>query len=186
LLERRDRPDLTPAERADVLDSRRREVTAAWPTREARPVRLTPGDEVRGGLVVIEQTVWDAVPQHLRALERALREATGRPLPVDAAPIRFGSWIGGDRDGNPTVTPEVTVEACLLARWMAADLYWREIDALRYELSMRDGSDELRARVGNASEPYRALLKDVRDRLAYTRDCLGHGSIDARAYTQPD
>jgi len=140
LLERGDRPDLTPAERADVQDSLRREVTAAWRTSEARPGGLTPGDEVRGGLVVIEQTLWDAVPQHLRALDRALREATGKPLPVEAAPIRFGSWIGGDRDGNPNVTPEVTVQACLLARWMAADLYWREIDALRSELSMRDVS----------------------------------------------
>jgi phosphoenolpyruvate carboxylase len=186
LLERRDRPDLTPAERADVLDALRREVTAAWRTSEARAGRLTPGDEVKGGLVVIEQTLWDAVPQHLRALDRALREATGRPLPVQAAPIRFGSWIGGDRDGNPNVTPEVTVQACLLARWMAADLYWREIDALRSELSMRDGSDELRARVGNVSEPYRALLKEVRDRLAYTRDCLGRGSIDPRAYWRPE
>ncbi len=186
LLERRDRPDLTPAERADLLDSLRREVTAAWTTSEARPGGLTPGDEVRGGLVVIEQTLWDAVPQHLRALDRALREATGRPLPVDAAPIRFGSWIGGDRDGNPTVTAEVTAQACLLARWMGADLYWREIDALRSELSMRDGSDELRARVGNASEPYRALLKEVRDRLAYTRDCLGRGSFDTRAYLRPE
>jgi len=187
LLERGDRPDLTPAERADVLDSLRREVTAAWRTSEARAGgALTPGDEVRGGLVVIEQTLWDAVPQHLRALDRALREATGRALPVEAAPIRFGSWIGGDRDGNPNVTPAVTVQACLLARWMAADLYWREIDALRSELSMRDGSDELQARVGNVSEPYRVLLKEVRDRLAYTRDCLGRGSFDARAYSQPD
>jgi phosphoenolpyruvate carboxylase len=195
LLERRDRPDLTPAERADVLDSLRREVTAAWRTSEARAGGLTPSDEVIGGLVVIEQTLWDAVPQHLRALDRALREATDRPLPVEAVPIRFGSWIGGDRDGNPTVTPEVTVQACLLARWMAADLYWREIDALRSELSMRDGSDELRARVGNVSEPYRALLKEVRDRLAYTRACLGRmldsgslgdGCTDTRAYWQPD
>ena len=186
LLERRDRPDLTPAERGDVIDALRREVTAAWTTSEARPGGLTPSDEVVGGLVVIEQTLWDAVPQHLRALDRDLRAATGRPLPVEAAPIRFGSWIGGDRDGNPTVTPEVTVQACLLARWMAADLYWREIDKLRSELSMREGSAEFRARVGNVSEPYRALLKEVRDRLAYTRDCLGRGSVDARAYTQPD
>jgi phosphoenolpyruvate carboxylase len=186
LLERRDRPDLTPAERAAVLDALRREITAAWATSEARPGGLTPRDEVIGGLGVIEQTLWDAVPQHLRTLDRALREATGRPLPVEAAPIRFGSWIGGDRDGNPTVTPEVTLQACLLARWIAADLYWRDIDALRSELSMKDGSVELQARVGNASEPYRALLKEVRDRLAYTRDCLGRGSIDAHAYTQPE
>jgi len=188
LLERRDRPDLTPAERSDVVESLRREITAAWTTSEARGEGLTPRDEVIGGLGVIEQTLWDAVPEHLRALDRALREATGRPLPVEAAPMRFGSWIGGDRDGNPNVTAEVTVQACLLARWMAADLYWREIDALRSELSMKEGSDELRARVGkgNESEPYRALLKEVRDRLAFTRDCLGRGSIDAGAYTQAD
>ena len=61
---------------------------------------------------------------------------TGEQLPLDASPIRFGSWIGGDRDGNPNVTPEVTRQACLLARWMAADLYFREVDALRAELSM--------------------------------------------------
>ena len=149
---------------------------------------LTPSDEVKGGLVVIEQTLWDAVPRHLRTLDRSLREATGRGLPVESAPIRFGSWIGGDRDGNPNVTPAVTVEACLLARWMAADLYSREIEALRSELSMRDCSDELRARVGNASEPYRALLKEVRDRLVYTRDCLSGGDAwnDPRAYWQPE
>ena len=85
-----------------------------------------------------------------RALDRALRRATGRGLPLDAAPIRFGSWIGGDRDGNPNVTPEVTRRACLMARWTAADLYAREIEALRVELSMTDASAELRARVGEA------------------------------------
>ena len=80
-------------------------------------------------------------------LDRALRAATGRPLPLDAAPIRFGSWIGGDRDGNPNVTPEVTRQACWLARWMAADLYLREIDALRERaVDRRVASAELRAR----------------------------------------
>ena len=66
--------------------------------------------------------------------------ATGRGLPLDAAPVRFGSWIGGDRDGNPNVTPEVTRQACLLSRWVAADLYLKEIDALRDELSMTRAS----------------------------------------------
>ena len=54
-----------------------------------------------------------------RSLDRTLRRVTGRGLPLDAAPIRFGSWIGGDRDGNPFVTPEVTRRACLMARWTA-------------------------------------------------------------------
>ncbi len=195
LLERMDHPDLTPAERAEALEALRGEITAAWKTDEARAGQLTPIDEVKGGLVVIEQTLWDAVPQSLRALDRAVRAATGKPLGVDAAPIRFGSWIGGDRDGNPNVTPAVTTEACLLARWMAADLFHKEIDALRSELSMRDGSAELVARAGEEREPYRALLREVRDRLAYTRDwiddvlkgrrALAEWKTDTRLYLDP-
>src|SRR3712207_8902043 len=55
----------------------------------------------------------------------------------------FRSWIGGDRDGNPNVTPEVTRRACLLARWVATDLYLEEIGALRDELSLAAASAEL-------------------------------------------
>ena len=99
-------------------------------------------------------------------------QPAGTALPRDVAPIRFGSWIGGDRDGNPSITPEVTRQATWLARWQAADLYLKEIVALRSELSLSasHASDELRARVGSAHEPYRALLAEVRDRLAATRD----------------
>lgn len=169
LLAMRDRPDLTALERTELVDSLRREIAAAWHTDETRHRRPTPLDEVRGGLVVFEQTLWDAVPRYLRVLDWALANATGKGLPLDAAPIRFGSWMGGDRDGNPTVTPEVTAKACLLARWMAADLYWKEVVALRAELSMRDGSEELLARVGRTPEPYRALLRGVCERLQHTR-----------------
>jgi phosphoenolpyruvate carboxylase len=170
LLGQRDRTDLTPAEREEIEQALRREIAIAWETDEVRHAQPTPLDEVRWGLVVFEQTLWDAVPASLRALDRALLDATGRSLPRDAAPIRFGSWMGGDRDGNPHVTPQVTVEACLLARWMAADLYLGEITALRTELSLEHGSPELRARVGDTPEPYRVLLGEVRDRLRATRD----------------
>ena len=196
LLERLDHPDLTPAEHAEAIAALRGEITAAWQTDEARAGQLTPIDEVKGGLVVIEQTLWDAVPQSLRALDRALRAVTGAPLGVDVAPVRFGSWIGGDRDGNPNVTPAVTTEAVLLARWMAADLYHKEVSALRAELSMRDGSAELVARVGVEREPYRVLLREVRDRLAHTRDWiddvlkgrrpLEEWKSDHRLYIEPE
>jgi phosphoenolpyruvate carboxylase len=63
----------------------------------------------------------------------------------------------------------VTRQATWLARWLAADLYLREIVSLREELSLTAASDELRAHVGSAHEPYRALLADVRDRLLATR-----------------
>ena len=169
LLALRDRPDLTPAERDESLDDLRREIAAAWKTDEVRHRKPTPLDEVRWGLVVFEQTLWDAVPATMRALDRALLESTGEGLPLEAAPIRFGSWMGGDRDGNPRVTPEVTRQACLLARWMAADLYLGEVSALRAELSMRDASEELREQVGDSPDPYRVFLASVRDRLRATR-----------------
>ena len=167
LLARRD-GDLTLPEERETVDELRREITAAWETDEVRHTRPTPLDEVKGGLFIFEQTLWDALPRYLRALDAALRTHAGRELPLDAAPIRFGSWIGGDRDGNPNVTAAVTADACLLARWVAADLYLREIDALRSELSMKSGSAEL----PSVDEPYRAVLRDVRDRLRLTRDSI--------------
>jgi len=168
LLARQDRPDLTIPERRETVDELRREITAAWETDEVRHARPTPLDEVKGGLFIFEQSLWEALPRYLRALDGALHAHTGRALPLDAAPMRFGSWIGGDRDGNPSVTAAVTADACLLARWVAADLYLREIDALRSELSMASGSADMPA----VAEPYRAVLKPVRERLRATRDAI--------------
>lgn len=173
LLATRDRPDLTPDEREDVRRTLAAEVTTLWLTNEVRREAPSPYDEVKWGLVAFEQTLWDAVPRYLRAVDRALVAATGTGLPADAAPVRFGSWIGGDRDGNPNVTPLVTAQAVMLARWMGADLYRREIDALRDELSMQTASPELRSRVGAAPEPYRALLKPVVARLHAMRERMG-------------
>ncbi|HET9468748.1 MAG TPA: phosphoenolpyruvate carboxylase, partial [Vicinamibacterales bacterium] len=182
LLAFRDRPDLTPDEQDESLAELYREITAAWQTDEVRRERVSPLDEVRAGLVVFEQSVWDALPQYLRAVDRALIATTGTSLPRDVAPIRFGSWIGGDRDGNPSVTPEVTRQATWLARWQAADLYLKEVVALRSELSLSasHASDELRAKVGDVREPYRALLAEVRDRLRATRDLAEEALADAQ------
>ncbi len=175
ILSERDRADLTPTEVEELVDGLRREIIAIWETDEVRRHRITPVDEARSGLVAVEQCLWNVLPKHLRDLDRAIYRASGRRLPLDAAPIRFGSWMGGDRDGNPNVTPEVTRIVCLIARWAAADLYHREIDQLRSELSMRTCNAALREQVGDAREPYRELLRVVRDRLAATRDW-----IDAR------
>jgi phosphoenolpyruvate carboxylase len=166
------RPDLTFPERDEVNAALRREIETAWDTDEVREHRPTPLDEVRSGLIVFEQSVWQAMPAFLRGLDRALVAATGRGLPLEATPVSFGSWIGGDRDGNPSVTPEVTVNACLLSRWMAADLYLQDIEALRDELSMTSASRELRTRTGEAREPYRELLRGVRSRLRATRSWI--------------
>src|SRR6185436_1425562 len=172
-LAQRDRPDLTAPERDALVAALRREILAAWGTTDVRQHRPTPIDEVRSGLLVFEQSLWAALPQYVRSVDGALSRTTGRGLPLDAAPLRFGSWMGGDRDGNPTVTPEVTRLACSVARWMAADLYEREIAALRSELSVTSATAELRARANGAREPYRAVLREVRDRRRATRDARG-------------
>lgn len=63
--------------------------------------------EARGGLHIVEQSLWAAVPQYLRRVSKALKRHTGKELPINTAPLVFGSWMGGDRDGNPNVTSKV-------------------------------------------------------------------------------
>jgi phosphoenolpyruvate carboxylase len=184
LLELKDRADLTPPEHDDLVNALRIEIAAAWETSEVRQKKPSPVDEARSGLAVFEQALWDAVPQFLRSLNTALVNHTGRGLAPDRSPLTFGSWIGGDRDGNPMVTARVTETVCLLARWQAADLYLREVDALRLELSMRDGSHELAAAVGAVDEPYRVLLRGVRDRLAATLRAI-EDHLDGRTAAGP-
>jgi phosphoenolpyruvate carboxylase len=168
LLDQHDRVDLSPPEQAEIVAALEREIWTAWGTSDVRRERPSVLDEVRAGLIVFEQSLWHALPRYLQEVDRALQASTGDGLPIAAVPIRFGSWIGGDRDGNPNVTPEITRRACLLARWVATHLYLREIEALRDELSLTDASPELRAVIGDAPEPYRELLRGVRTRMAVT------------------
>ena len=119
------------------------------------------------------------MPEFLRSLDRTLRRVTGRGLPLGVSPIRFGSWIGGDRDGNPAVTADVTRRACLIARRVAATLYLHEIGELRGELSLADATEDLRARAGaRTSRIARSFTISAR-RLHVTRAwldaCLGVG-----------
>ncbi|GIL72820.1 hypothetical protein Vretimale_4503 [Volvox reticuliferus] len=143
LLQQHDRSDLTPEERRNIVLELQREVAALWQTDELRRQKPTPLDEARGGLHIVEQSLWAAVPQYMRRLSAALKRYTGHDLPLRATPFKFGSWMGGDRDGNPNVTATVTAHVTALARWMAADLYLREIDTLRFELSMSQCSQAL-------------------------------------------
>src|SRR5690606_9073765 len=94
---------------------------------------------------------------------------TKKGLPLLASPVHFGSWMGGDRDGNPNVTPEITERTTWLGRWTAADLLAREVELLRAELPISSCSNELRALVPDARAPYREYLRGVRERLENTR-----------------
>ncbi|ROM30268.1 phosphoenolpyruvate carboxylase [Pseudomonas protegens] len=173
-----DHRDLTSAERGQIQERLQRLIAEAWHTEEIRRTRPTPVDEAKWGFAVIEHSLWQAIPNYLRKADKALFEATGLHLPLESAPIRFASWMGGDRDGNPNVTAAVTREVLLLARWMAADLYLRDIDHLAAELSMQQASTALLARAGDSAEPYRALLKQLRERLRATRN-WAHAALSA-------
>ena len=145
-------------------------ISEAWHTDEIRQTRPSPQDEARWGFAVVETSLWHALPEFLREVDAALTGRGLNPLPIDAAPLRFATWMGGDRDGNPNVTAPVTAEVLRLGRWMAADLFVRDLDALLASLSMRRCSAELSATVGAVDEPYRVLLKQVREQLIRTRE----------------
>lgn len=161
---------LTDSQR-HMLQSRIADLIAqAWHTEEIRTVRPTPVDEARWGFSVIENSLWDAVPEFLRDFETRLSTTYQLDLPLDAKPVQFSSWMGGDRDGNPFVTSKVTEQVLLLARKRAAKLFAIDIDKLQVELSMSDCNDALREVVGDAREPYRALLRPLVSKLQFTRD----------------
>ena len=164
-----DHTDLTEAEREKITDKLRRLISEVWYTTEIRSEQPTPVDEARWGFAVIERSLWQAIPNVLRHVDKTLEAAGGNKLPITATPIRFATWMGGDRDGNPNVTARVTTRVLLLARWIAADLFLRDISRLTAELSMLNASSELMATVGETDEPYRVLLKKLRARLRKAR-----------------
>lgn len=143
-------------------------ISQAWHTEEIRSERPTPVDEARWGFSVIENSLWEAVPEFIRDLDNKLHDKFDKRFPLDASPVQFSSWMGGDRDGNPFVTAAVTQEVLLRARWRAAKLFAKDIDSLRVELSMANCNDELREQVGDAREPYRTLLKPLLETLNQT------------------
>ncbi|MGE8561520.1 MAG: phosphoenolpyruvate carboxylase, partial [Acinetobacter sp.] len=168
-----DQQKLTPRERKTVLEELKQLICSAWQTDEIRQHRPTPIDEAKWGFTTIEQTLWNAVPKFVRELDEMVEDHCGQRLPLNVAPVRFASWMGGDRDGNPNVTHNITQEVLWLSRWKAADLYLRDIEDLRWELSIQNASDELMQALAQPHpEPYREYLRDTRERLKATRHWL--------------
>ncbi|KAL9666041.1 hypothetical protein QQ045_000363 [Rhodiola kirilowii] len=195
--------DITPDDKQELDEALQREIQAAFRTDEIRRTPPTPQDEMRAGMSYFHETIWKGVPKFLRRIDTALKNiGINERVPYNAPLIQFSSWMGGDRDGNPRVTPEVTRDVCLLARMMAANLYYSQIEDLMFELSMWRCTDELRVRADELyrtarrdakhyiefwkqvppSEPYRVILGDVRDKLYQTRErsrhLLSHESSD--------
>ena len=145
-------------------------IAEVWYTDEIRTERPTPQDEAIWGYAVIEHSLWTAIPSLWERLEDLYLRLTGEKLPLDVAPVKISSWMGGDRDGNPNVTSTVTGEVLRLARWMAADLYLRDIEELLSQLSMSTCNDTLKSLCPvDHNEPYRFVLRALREKLTLTR-----------------
>ena len=182
----RSRQDLVDYEDNKIHGRLHRLVEEVWSTDEIRATRPTAVDEATWGFAVIENSLWDAVPDFVRHLDRVYREQYNEPLPLDIAPFRFYSWMGGDRDGNPNVTHDVTREVILLGRWKAADLYIRDLYDLGDELSMHEASKELVLYAKTSSRtPYREVLSQLRLRLKATRKWIEE-KLDNESALAPD
>ncbi|MBW3555155.1 MAG: phosphoenolpyruvate carboxylase, partial [Gemmatimonadetes bacterium] len=168
------RPGATPAEAGDAAQALEDQVTLLLATAEIRAERPTVRDEVEQGLYFLESTIWETAPRIHRDVERALRREFGDAAEAVDAPVflRWRSWIGSDRDGNPNVTPEVTRWTYERQRRAAVALHRRELDGLIEELSISERlapvPERLRRRLEEESagageerfpgEPYRQLL----------------------------
>jgi phosphoenolpyruvate carboxylase len=180
LLERRERVQLTPEELEASDEQLRREVLTLWQTNLLRRTKLTVRDEVANGLSFYDYTFLHEVPRLHCALEDRLNEDDGDAGGELASFLRVGSWIGGDRDGNPFVTADVMQGTLRMQSSRVLRFYLEELHVLGSELSiaahLADVSDELRALAERSpdtsphrsGEPYRLAVSGIYARLTAT------------------
>jgi len=203
----RQSPDLTPAETSRNESRARQLLALLLATDEVRAQRLDVLDEVRNGLHHLSTIIWDAVPTIARDIDDALTEAFGDEASGEPhqpaspiTPIRYRSWIGGDRDGNPNVTAAITRQTLALLHETARELWTVEIEHLRRDLSVSGRRvpilpellTSLEAEAADspidpdslrhlAHEPFRVKLLHMRERLcrdeSYTAEQL-HADLD--------
>jgi len=148
------------------------EIAIIWKTDELKRTKPSPLDEAKWGLAVIEDSLWDTIPRVYKRLNDIFRKNLNKDLPRNFNPIQFGSWMGGDRDGNPNVTSEVTKKVILFSRWQAAKLYERELTKLIQDLSMEKCSQAIKKVTGKSFEPYRVYLRPLRDKARRTHQLI--------------
>jgi phosphoenolpyruvate carboxylase len=223
LIDRLDDQRITPNEDAEIRRQLREEISLLWRTSALRNERPSPLDEVRTALLFFDESLFIVTPRLYRALDRALDRApwiakaggtsgpatdtgrTGTRPPVVQAYLRWGSWVGSDRDGHPRVTAETTREAARIG----ADHVLRGLQAVAHRLmqtvapTLREGSadarltarlDQDRRQLGNAftelvthypDEPYRQRFGSIAERLRQTRHHLVDGRGRGSGYGSP-
>eukprot|EP00554_Chaetoceros_debilis_P000683 CAMPEP_0194087022 /NCGR_PEP_ID=MMETSP0149-20130528/23531_1 /TAXON_ID=122233 /ORGANISM="Chaetoceros debilis, Strain MM31A-1" /LENGTH=1004 /DNA_ID=CAMNT_0038770269 /DNA_START=33 /DNA_END=3047 /DNA_ORIENTATION=- len=154
-------------------DALKREIWLIWQSDELSRRKPSVQEESERGTLVVEAVLWETLPNFLRKLDATMVDTLGEEhsLPLDAAPFKFSSWMGGDRDGNPNVTPNVTREVTLRNRIRAATLLKCDLGEIAGRLSTTFCNDELRKKVGDeARAPYRAYLAPIMAKLQLTID----------------
>src|SRR5215213_5804028 len=191
-LEQLDRLPLTDRESEKHEEAIIAEISALWQTDEVRRRQPTVRDEIRMGLDYYPSVLFETVPALYDELAGDFRETYGEALPANALPrvLRFGSWIGGDRDGNPLVTPECTRDALQIARETILRYYIQRVNDLIWQLSPSThqvpvstkleaalnayaatvSAPELNPERHPSQEVYRRFLDYVLARLIVTRD----------------
>jgi phosphoenolpyruvate carboxylase len=185
LLEERDRCTLTPQELAENLESMREEITALWQSDELRRMRPSVGDEVKNVLWYVEEVLAGQLSRLPEVIAWAFERSYGEPLGPLRSPVRLHSWVGGDMDGNPLVTPEVLADTLRAHRARGLRMLLRDVEALGVALSQSDRHapmpEELRVsleqdgaeipevarqqRPRTAGEPWRRKLRFMEARL---------------------
>ncbi|UVI29774.1 phosphoenolpyruvate carboxylase [Paenibacillus spongiae] len=196
-------PTLTYREREKLRDKLLNEVLTLWQTDELRDRKPTVIDEVRNGLYFFDETLFEVLPNVYEELERCL----GKYYPEERwhvpTYLRFGSWIGGDRDGNPSVKSNITWETLTLHRALALQKYEEQLnnlmDLLSFSTNIVEVTDELQQSIQrdreevelqtvevwrNEKEMYRIKLSYMLQKLANTLDESRKGST--KHYSSPD
>lgn len=192
-----DNPTLTHREREKLKEKLMNEVLILWQTDELRDRKPTVIDEVKNGLYYFDETLFDALPNVYEELERCLAKYYPDKKWHVPSYLRFGSWIGGDRDGNPSVTSDVTWKALTLHRQLAVRKYKEQLREMMHMLSFSTNlvkvTDELLASIEvdrenveinsaeawrNPTEPYRIKIAYMLQKLTNTldEDATGYNS----------
>jgi phosphoenolpyruvate carboxylase len=211
-LEERDQCSLTPRELAETREAIREEITALWQTDEVRRERPSVGDEVKNVLFYVEEILWDLMLRLPRELDRAFEHVYGEKLGFIGIPLRIHTWVGGDMDGNPYVTPEVVEDSILAHQARGLRRLLRDVGELGGSLSQSNRHvrppERLVASINadarlmprtaaeqgprTEGEPWRKKLRFVEERLTATistiekrREMLGRPEADA-ARSEPE
>ncbi|GIO37788.1 phosphoenolpyruvate carboxylase [Paenibacillus antibioticophila] len=191
-----DNPTLTYREREQLREKLLNEVITLWQTDELRDRKPTVLDEVRNGMYYFHETLFHVLPEVYQELERCLSKYYPEHLWHVPAYLRFGTWIGGDRDGNPSVTADVTWQTLKMQRKLVIREYQNLLAELfkylSFSTSIVDVSDELMASIqrdrlqvkllktpvwNNDKEPYRVKLTYMTEKLHMVLDS---GKKDSR------